>query len=136
MLGTRAIRSSRRQFLVTVYVALSLLAVQALKIHYHSASDHGPLHEHGHAVELHAGALPSEADHDHGITDEETGPAKFTILKHKPASGDDIDFPLAGVALLFFGLVRSRRHPWQPDSLARPASGNDARTPPPRAPPR
>ena len=136
MTGTRIFHSSRRYLLLTVYVALSLLAVQALKIHFHSVADHGPLHGHDRVMELHAGALPAESGHDHDATGEETGPARFAIVKHKPASGGGLDLPLAIAPLMFLGFVRSHRHPWRPENRFRPASGNDVHTPPLRAPPR
>ncbi|OGI40859.1 MAG: hypothetical protein A2140_09220 [Candidatus Muproteobacteria bacterium RBG_16_62_13] len=130
------IHSSRRHLLLTVYVVLSLLAVQLLKIHFHTVTDHEPLHSYGHAMELHAGILPAESGHDRDTNGDETGPEKFAILKYKPASGDGTDLPLAIAPLILLVLVRLRRDPWRPESLSRSASGNDVRTPPLRAPPR
>jgi hypothetical protein len=133
---TRFSRAPRHRFLLTLYVALSLLAVQALKIHFHTVEDHGAHHAHGHVMELHAGALSTDSDHDHDATGEETAAARFAILKNKTAPGDGLDLPLAAAPLLFFGLVAPRRSRRRTPVSRPPGHGNDAITPPLRAPPR
>lgn len=135
MTFSRPTRSNRCHLLLTLYVAFALLAVQALKIHFHTVEDHGPHHAHGHAMELHAGALPTDADHDHDATGEETGAARFATLKNKTAPGGGFDLPLAAAPLLFFGLVAPRR-PRRRMAWSRPPGlGSDVLIPPLRAPP-
>lgn len=134
MFGVRLFRPSHRHSLVWC-LALSLLVVQGLKVHFHTFANHEPLHDHGHAVELHVGIMPTDSGHDdHAASD--AGFSKFVILKVKTLQADDLAFPVTVLVMMLFGLALAGRAPWRPGRIFRPAPGGGVRTPPPRAPPR
>jgi hypothetical protein len=130
MFSASLFRSSHRSPLVWCLV-LSLLVVQALRIHFHAFTDHQALHDHGHAVELHVDGIPTDSGHD---PNDEIGLGKLAILKIKSAHADSLALPVAA-ALLLFALALAARVPWRPGRLFPPAPGDHVRTPPLRAPP-
>jgi hypothetical protein len=132
MFRANLFRSPRRRPLLWL-VALSLVVVQGLGVHFHTFADHEPLHDHDHAVELHIGSLSTESGHD--SPDKEIGLAQYAILKVKMAHTDGFVLPVVAT-LFFFGLAPAGRAPWRPGRLFRPSPGSDVRTPPLRAPPR
>ncbi len=113
-------------------LALSLLVVQGLKVHFHTFADHEPLHGHGHAVELHVGGVPTDSGHDDEVAGE-VGFSKYVVLMFKTAPVDSLTVAVSVFILL--GLALMGRAPWRPGRLFRPALGGDVRTPPLRAPP-
>jgi hypothetical protein len=133
MFAARLFQSSRRPPLVW-WLVLSLLVVQGLRVHFHTFADHEPLHGHGHAVELHVGGLPADSGHDDDVAGE-TGFAKYAVFKVKSAQDNDLAVIVAAI-LTWSGLAFAGHIPWRPARLLRPIPGGDARTPPPRAPPR
>ena len=133
MFGVRLFRSPRRRSLVWC-LALSLLVMQGLKVHFHTFADHEPLHGHGHAIELHVGGMPSDSGHDdHAASD--AGFSKFVILKSKAAHADGFALAVVFTAFMLLGLALAGRAPWRPGRIFLPATGGDVRTPPLRAPP-
>lgn len=133
MFGAHRFRSSRRLPLAW-YLALSLLAVQVLKVHFHTYADHEPLHGHSHAVELHVGGTPTDSGHDDDAVGA-AGFAKYAVLKLKNAQTDSLALAVVFTAFMLFGLALAGRVPWRPGRLFCPAPGGDVRTPPLRAPP-
>jgi hypothetical protein len=130
MLGASLFRFPHRRSLVWC-IALSLLVVQGLRVHFHTFADHEPAHGHSHVVELHVGGIPTDSGHDDPAS--EAVLAKFAILKLKQAHADGFVLPLAVVVLLF---AFTSQRPWRPARFVRPTPGGDVRTPPLRAPPR
>lgn len=133
MFGARLFRSSHRRSLVWC-LALSLLVVQGLKVHFHAFADHEPLHGHSHEIELHFGDVPSNFGHDGDVVDED-GFAKHAVLSLKNARPDSPALAVAFTVLVLFGLALAGRTPWRPGRLVCPTPGGDVRTPPLRAPP-
>lgn len=130
MFCARLLRSSRCRPLVW-FIVLSLLVMQGLRVHFHTFTGHEALHDHGHAVELHVGGLPTDSGHD--ATDE-IGLAKLAILKIKTAHAGSVVLPVVAV-LLLVALALTGRVPWRPGRFFHPAPGGHVRTPPLRAPP-
>jgi hypothetical protein len=133
MSRARLFRSSSRRSLVW-YLALSLLVVQGLKVHFHTFADHGPLHGHGHAIELHVGDVPTNSGHDDEAVGE-AGFARYAVLKLKNAQADSLALVVVFTAFLLLGLALAGRAPWRPGRLFYPVPGGDVRIPPLRAPP-
>jgi len=133
MSGVRLLRFPRYLPLAW-YLVLSLLAVQGLKVHFHTFADHEPLYGHDHAVELHVADVSTDSGHDDDIVGE-TGFAKYAVLKLKNAPADSLALAVVFAAFMSFGLALAGRVPWRPKRLLRPTSGGDVRTPPLRAPP-
>lgn len=131
MFRARLFRSSHRRSLVWC-LALSLLVVQGLKVHFHTFAGHEPLHGHGHAIELHVGDVPTDSGHDDHAVDE-AGFAKYVALKLTNAQADSLALAVAFTAFILLGLAG--RAPWRPGRLPCPTPGGDVRTPPLRAPP-
>ena len=129
----RLFRSSHRRSLVW-YLALSLLVVQGLKVHFHTFADHEPLHGHSHAIELHVGDVPTNSGHDDD-TAGETGFAKYAVLKLKNTQADSLALAVVFATFILLGLAFAGRAPWWPGRLVCPTPGGDVRTPPLRAPP-
>lgn len=130
MFGARLLRSSRRRPLIWC-VVLSLLLMQGFRVHVHTFGDHEALHDHGHAIELHVGGMPTDSGHD---PNDEIGLAKLAILKLKTAHADGVVLPVVAV-LLLVALTLTGRVPWRPARFFHPAPGGHVRTPPLRAPP-
>src|SRR3990170_2818904 len=133
MFEARLFRFSRRRPLVWG-LALSLLVVQGLRVHFHTFADHEPLHGHGHAVELHVGGMPADFGHNDDVVGE-AGFAKYAVLKLKNAQADSLALAVVFTAFMLFGLALAGRPPWRPGRLSRPTPGGDVRIPPLRAPP-
>jgi hypothetical protein len=131
MFGAHLFRSSHRRSLVWC-LALSLLVVQGLRVHFHTFADHEPLHGHEHTVELHVGGAATDSGHDD--PDSETALDKFSLLKLKRVHTDATALALvAALPLLILVLMGRGFRP--PGRLRHPAPGGDVRTPPLRAPP-
>jgi hypothetical protein len=133
MFMARLLHSTRRRPLLW-YLALSLLVVQGLKVHFHTFADHEPLHGHGHEIELHLGDVPSNSGHDDDVVGED-GFAKHAVLKLKNTQSDSLALAVVFTAFMLFGLALAGRAPWRPGRIFLPATGSDVRTPPLRAPP-
>jgi hypothetical protein len=115
-------------------LALSLLVVQGLGVHFHTFADHEPLHGHDHAVELHVGGMPADSGHNDDVVGE-AGFSKYAVLKLKNAQADGLVLAVVFTAFILFGLALVGRAPWRPGRLFCPTPGGDVRTPPLRAPP-
>lgn len=133
MFRARRIQSPARRSLVW-YLALSLLVVQGLKVHFHTFAGHEHLHGHGHEIELHVGGVTTDSGHDDVVG--EAGFSKYAVLKLKNAQTDNLALPVVAVVLILFGFTLMGHAPWRPGRDFRPAPGGDVRTPPLRAPPR
>lgn len=129
MFDIRRFPSPRRRLLIWCLV-LSLLAMQGLGAHFHTFTDHEPLHGHGHAMELHVGGLSTDSGHDD--PDNETVLDKF--IKFKRLYMEDA-VPGLAVALSLFLLMPAGQLIRRPRRLFHPPPGGDVRKPPLRAPP-
>lgn len=133
MFRVRLLHSSRRRPLVWC-LALSLLVVQGLKVHFHTYAGHELLYGHGHAIELHVGNIPSNSGHDDDVAGE-AGFAKYAVLKLKNAEADSLALAVVFAVFMLFGFALASRGPWRAGRLFCPAPGGDVRTPPLRGPP-
>lgn len=132
MLAVRLPRSTFRHWRVW-YLALSLLVVQGLGVHFHAFADHESLHGHGHEIELHLGDVPGSSDHDDVLG--ESGFAKQAILKIKSPQANSLALAVVITGFMLAGLALAGHVPWRPGRLFSPTPGGDVYTPPLRAPP-